>query len=89
MALVTKKDWIDALTKAKKQALRMYPDQWCIVSACRRNGIAWGWHGDGNNAEFNSYSYTGSSAYWMADKKRSRDEVAAVFDRSIEAIKKG
>lgn len=80
---VTKQDWIDALTKAKKGALERYPDRFCIAVACERNEITWG-----ENCTFNECGrYENRSLNWIREKSPSREEVAAVFDNSIQLIK--
>lgn len=83
--LVTKQEWIDALTKAKAIALTQYPSPWCIFDGCNcafPNYNAWA------EACFDkSGEYQNDSVDWVSDKKPSRAEVAAVFDNSIQLIK--
>jgi len=83
--LVTKQDWIDALTRAKAVALALYPNVNCIYLGCKGNGIRWIVHPI--NCKFKNAENYFYSSYWMSLKKPTKKQVAAVFDNSIQLIK--
>lgn len=79
---VTKQEWIDALTKAKADAMNLYPSSGCICIACANNGVDW------HNARFDANgSFFYNSSRWILNSRPSRARVAAVFDNSIQLIK--
>ena len=82
--LTTKADWITALTKAKKEALRLYPSWECISRACADNEIVWISFLREPNCRCGPRPLRNYTRAFM-DTNPTRAEVAAVFDRSIEA----
>ena len=87
MPLTTKADWIAALTKAKKEALRLYPSILCISYGCEYGGVFYGGNCRGRQKPNCEFHFGCSSLSFMATN-RTRAEVAAVFDRSIEEIRR-
>ena len=75
--------FIKRLRKAKKIAMKLYPDNLCIFDACIRafdlrcnnwnEDCMFVWPG-GSPA---------SSCYWVVDHCKSRADIALVFDNSI------
>ena len=81
----TKAEWIAMFEKAKELALRRYVGHYRIVWACGKVGIVWP-----ENSTFDAEGrFENECAPWLSTKGNTDERVAAVFDNSIAAIRRG
>ena len=79
---MTNAEFIVCLRKAKKIAMKLYPDDLCIFNACViAFSVPIGWDGDCHFVWPDGK--LGSSRYWVEGHCKSRADIALVFDNSI------
>lgn len=80
---MTNKEFIRRLRKAKVEALRLWPDSFCIFRALDRNNLLL--------HDICMFFIPGkigsqSSRNWVREYAKSPDDIAHVFDESIKAL---
>jgi len=79
---MTNKQFCARLRDAKKIAVYLYPQDWCIYDACKILEITLGRH-----AIFDKRGvWQHRSKDWVCRKAKSSDDISAVFDNSIRAL---
>ena len=78
---MTNKEFCARLRKAKKLAVRRYPNSWCIYDGCYKAGLILG-----VDAIFEFDEGSNTSSFWVQRVARSKKDIAAVFDNSIRNL---
>lgn len=78
---MTNKEFCACLRKAKKLAVRRYPNSWCIYDGCDKAGLILG-----ADAIFDSCEMLRMSSSWVRWDAKSKGDIARVFDNSIRAL---
>lgn len=81
---MTNKEFIRRLRKAKVEALRLWPDEMCILNGVREAFGCHDWYEIGSFGA--GTEFEGASSFWVCDHAKSPADIARVFDESIKAL---